>query len=97
MDRQLQEHLLQCFEPDTAQAEPELLAAAVKLAASAAMHHASLLDVLFFPTALAPAAPEGKVHAHMKLATIPLLKLHLPTMPASAILQTVSETSATTD
>ncbi|KAK9805788.1 hypothetical protein WJX73_010423 [Symbiochloris irregularis] len=60
VDRQLQEHLLQCFEPETAQADPELLAAAARLAASAAMHHASLLDVIFFPTALAPAAPDGK-------------------------------------
>ena len=65
MDGQLRTHMLQCLEPDAAQADPELLAAAVKLACSALLHHPSLVDVLFLPTALAAPGPEGKVICHL--------------------------------
>ena len=70
MDGQLRAHMLQCLEPDAAQSDPELLAAAVKLTCSALQHHPSLVDVLFLPTALAAPGPHGKVICHRFLLAI---------------------------
>lgn len=68
VDEDLRMQLVACFEPEVADGEPELLAAATKLAVSAIHHHPSLVDVLCFPTSLKLPAPDGKVpHDSSKL------------------------------
>ena len=64
VDSALRSQIVECFEPEAAQSDPELLAAAVKLGCSALLYHPSLVDVLCFPTKLAVAAPDGKVGLH---------------------------------
>ena len=53
--------LRESFRPDAAKASPDLTAAAAGLLVTAAQHHASLVDLLCFPTSLKAQHPAGKV------------------------------------